>query len=86
MRTIFSASVDGALSPRGFRVATGTSVVIAVLSNFVALGVYLAGGIRLPRPELMRWLKEGGTAFQSQPLGGVWPSERSRPPAPPHAR
>jgi MFS family permease len=67
---IYSAGSD--LSFEGFRVATWISLVIAILSIVVAAGVYLAGGMQLPRPDVTRWLEQRGTAFESPPLGGAW--------------
>jgi hypothetical protein len=76
--------------------ATGLLLVVALPLLGPIIGGVLSSGslwraiyavsIRLPRPELIRWLKEGGTAFQSPPLGGAWRGGPPRPPAPPHAR
>ena len=57
-----------ALDASGIHVAMLITLVVALVGGLLALALLLAGGMRLPRPDLDAWIKHQQPAIQSPPL------------------
>jgi MFS family permease len=59
----------GATPPAGIESAVWVCFGVALVGGVVALGIWVAGGARLQRPDLDSWLEGEKPAIESPPLG-----------------
>ena len=65
------AATVGASPAAGIEAGVWIALAIAVAGALFAVAVFFAGGARLRRPELERWLEGGEPAYHSPPVGAA---------------
>jgi hypothetical protein len=72
-----SASSGAQLSLEGLRTALAATLALTLAATLFGVFLYAASGLRLPRPDLKRWIEGGGRALDSpQLLAALRPSAK----------